>query len=66
MKGLSRALVDPVVRERNLVAKQFWIGTRKVLCIDSMTVPQTDTGRRGENPKASERKVVKELGKMTP
>ena len=31
MKGLSRALVDPVVRERNLVAKQSWIGTRKAL-----------------------------------
>jgi len=30
------------------------------------TVPQTDTGRRGENPKESERTLVKELGKMTP
>lgn len=29
-------------------------------------VPQTDTGRRGENPKVSERTLVKELGKMTP
>jgi hypothetical protein len=29
-------------------------------------VPQTDTGRRGENPKARERTPVKELGKMTP
>ena len=29
-------------------------------------VPQTDTGRRGENPKTDERSVVKELGKMTP
>ena len=40
--------------------------TRKALWIDKMSVPQTDTGRRGENPKASERKVVKELGKITP
>ena len=40
--------------------------TRKALCIDKMTVPQTDTGRRGENPKADERNVVKELGKITP
>jgi hypothetical protein len=29
-------------------------------------VPQTDTGRRGENPKANGRRVVKELGKLTP
>ena len=29
-------------------------------------VPQTDTGRRGENPKMSEISIVKELGKMTP
>ncbi len=27
---------------------------------------QTDTGSRGENPKVSERTLVKELGKMTP
>ena len=31
-----------------------------------VTVPQTDTGRRGENPKALERTVLKELGKMAP
>ena len=31
-----------------------------------MPVPITDTGRRGENPKMSERTLVKELGKMTP
>ena len=29
-------------------------------------VPQTDTGRKGENPKTSGRTFVKELGKMTP
>ena len=32
----------------------------------SMTVPQTDTGGLGENPKARERTLVKELGKFTP
>ena len=32
----------------------------------SVTVPQTDTGGRGENPKALERTHVKELGKLTP
>ena len=31
-----------------------------------MSVPQTDTGRQGEKPKARERTLVKELGKMTP
>lgn len=30
------------------------------------TVPQTDTGGQGENPKALERTRVKELGKMVP
>ena len=30
------------------------------------TVPQTDTGGRGEHPKALERTLVKELGKLTP
>lgn len=29
-------------------------------------VPETDTGRQGENPKARERTLVKELGKMAP
>ena len=31
-----------------------------------VTVPQTDTGGLGENPKALERTRVKELGKMVP
>ena len=30
------------------------------------TVPQTDTGRRGENPKANELTLAKELGKLAP
>ena len=33
---------------------------------DLVFVPQTDSGRWGENPKALERTLVKELGKMTP
>ncbi len=33
------------------------------LCV---TVPQTDTGGWGENPKALERTRVKELGKLAP
>ena len=31
-----------------------------------VSVPQTDTGRRGEYPKALERTLAQELGKMTP
>ena len=31
-----------------------------------VTVPQTDTGSRGENPQAFERTLLKELGKLTP
>ena len=33
---------------------------------NSPTVPQTDTGGWGEHPKALERTLVKELGKLTP
>jgi len=35
-------------------------------CTPVVTVPETDTGGRGENPKALERTLLKELGKMTP
>ena len=59
-------MVDPVVRERNLVAKQSWKKTRKAACISSEPVPQTDTGRQEEDSKANGRRVVKELGKLTP
>ncbi len=34
--------------------------------IYKVPVPINDTGRRGENPKMSERTLVNELGKMTP
>jgi hypothetical protein len=34
--------------------------------IATVTVLQTDTGGRGEYPKAFERTLLKELGKMTP
>jgi hypothetical protein len=34
--------------------------------ITVVTVPQTDTGMRGEYPKALETTLVKELGKLTP
>ena len=59
-------MVDPVERERNLVAKQSWRKTRKAACISAEPVPQTDTGRQEEDSKANGRRVVKELGKLTP
>ncbi len=37
---------------------------RKAAIERGAPVPQTDTGGRGENPKAGGRSVVKELGKM--
>jgi hypothetical protein len=37
---------------------------RKASSEFQVTVPQTDTGGRGENPKARERTLVKELGKI--
>ena len=53
--------------DRKLVGKllnSHW--REKLLGSEEMPVPQTDTGRRGENPKTSGRTLVKELGKMTP
>ena len=35
---------------------------RKGVWYAKVPVPQTDTGRSGENPKANGRRVVKELG----
>ena len=37
-----------------------------VKLIAMVSVPQTATGGRGENPKALERTLLKELGKLTP
>ena len=53
--------------ERNLVAN--WLipdCQEKPLVRYQVPVPQTDTGRRGENPKTRGKTLVKELGKLTP
>ena len=42
------------------------IRREKPLARASLTVPQTDTGRRVEDTQARERTLVKELGKLTP
>ena len=46
--------------------KSVWKEARKAVCIRKEPVPQTDTGRQEEDSKASGRRVVKELGKLTP
>ena len=53
----ARALVAP---------NQAWNEARKALCIYEVPVPKTDTGSQEENSKANGRRVVKELGKLTP
>ena len=39
---------------------------RKAAIVLYVPVPKTDTGRKGEEPKAGGRSIVKELGKMAP
>ena len=41
-------------------------GREKPLASLLLTVLETDTGGRGEDPKARERTLVKELGKLAP
>ena len=48
------------------VGKHAWKKTRKAFWIFKAPVPQTDTGSQEENSKANGRRVVKELGKLTP
>ena len=63
---MTRAMVDPGVRDRTLVGKHVWKRARKAVCMSQAPVPQTDTGRQEEDSKANGRRVVKELGKLTP
>ena len=52
--------------DRNQVGKLEKELSRKAAIALYVPVPKTDTGGRGENPKAGGRSIVKELGKMTP
>ena len=63
---MTRAMVAPGERDRSLVGKCTGTEARKALCISKEPVPQTDTGRQEEDSKANGRRVVKELGKLTP
>ena len=52
---------------RNLEVTEPMLPRKASSCDEGQVlVPQTDSGRWGENPKALERTLVKELGKMTP
>ena len=65
-KPVSRQLLpgdEPIRKERRSSGSG---GQEKPLARHGVTVPQTDTGRRGEDPQACERTLVKELGKLTP
>jgi hypothetical protein len=50
-----KKVIDPSCQEKSRSAIRI-----------TLTVPQTDTGRWGENPKALVRTLVQELGKMYP
>ena len=63
---MTRALVAPGERDRKQVGKHRWIEARKAYCIYEVPVLNTDTGSQEENSKANGRRVVKELGKLTP
>ena len=52
--------------DRKRVGKSAGHVPRKAAIVAHAPVPKTDTGGRGENPKADGRSIVKELGKMTP
>ena len=65
LKCRSRELV-PVEIEGNKYRSPAWKVARKAMCISEVPVPQTDTGRKEEDSKANGRRVVKELGKLTP
>ena len=43
-----------------------WASEKNLVVGLQAPVPQTDTGRRGEDPKAREKTLVKELGKIAP
>ena len=69
-KKMSQMLVfrfQAVMRSEIKVAKVMMSHCQeKLLARTILPVPQTDTGRKGENPKAREKTLVKELGKMNP
>ena len=71
VRGVVRQILTTVTSScdgEGILVPKFLIShcLEKLLARIRVPVPQTDTGRRGENPKVIERTLVKELGKMTP
>ena len=62
----TRCQKRPPRDDRNQVGKRAGRASRKAAIVHIAPVPQTDTGGKGEEPKAGGRSIVKELGKMTP
>ena len=62
----SRRTIRGHERSEIKVAKSAGAVPRKAAIVYILPVPETDTGGRGEDPKADGRSIVKELGKMTP
>ena len=60
-------MVDPGVRQRK-TSREVCVddGEKSLVYIIRAPVLQTDTGSQEENSKANGRRVVKELGKLTP
>ena len=75
---MSLSKADPPIRrggwgwrkpspQLHFVQLSLWReGQEKCVGDDTVTRTKTDTGRRGEYPKALERTAVKELGNLTP
>ena len=65
---------NPSSQSRELMGRPFAGHKRAIILLPRKTsmagcratVPETDAGGQGEHPKALERTVIKELGKMIP
>ena len=65
-QGKTGVKSETVIRSEKKVAKHVESVPRKAAIADIIPVPQTDTGGKGENPKAGGGSIAKELGKMAP
>jgi hypothetical protein len=63
---LSQLEVDGFRKLHRLIGLYCAVKEFQEIAPTLMAVPQTDTGGRGEYPKALERTWVKELGKIVP
>ena len=71
--GREKRQVNPLLQSREVMGRSkdrkltlIRLPRKASMEVLYLSVPQTDTGRRGEYPKALELTLVKELGKMAP